>query len=321
MVGDVACGQRTTAPWMCVEASAEERSISRIGDLVQLKCLCARCTVHWVHGALSSLLSTRGRWRKSVSAGCRASARCFVRLRAARRAHRGCAPPAEVRVQLPQPAAGHPWPAGSTPPRCTPRAQAFAGSARKSTVVVQASPAADTPASCVRQFRLEVGRCDMASTPVAAAMAAMAVEAAGRKSPPRRLWFFAAELFRKRDDGSKHAADAGGCPEPAMDGRRPDVGAGRGDIRLGIPLWPRRAARAAATRAPAPAPAPGRRLARRLRACWLKAPLSDGTPSTGIGTKKKTAPERGLFIWSRPPVRADARAPPRRAPWAAGPAW
>ena len=28
-----------------------------------------------------------------------------------------------------------------------------------------------------------------------------------------------------------------------MDGRRPDVGAGRGDIRLGIPLWPRRAAR------------------------------------------------------------------------------
>ena len=32
-----------------------------------------------------------------------------------------------------------------------------------------------------------------------------------------------------------------------MDGRRPDVGAGRGDIRLGIPLWPRRAARAGTT--------------------------------------------------------------------------
>ena len=28
-----------------------------------------------------------------------------------------------------------------------------------------------------------------------------------------------------------------------MDGRRPDVGAGRGDIRLGIPLWPWRATR------------------------------------------------------------------------------
>ena len=28
----------------------------------------------------------------------------------------GCAPPAGVRVRLPRPAAGHPWPAGSTPP-------------------------------------------------------------------------------------------------------------------------------------------------------------------------------------------------------------
>ena len=46
-------------------------------------------------------------------------------------------------------------------------------------------------------------------------------------------------LSSRRDDRSGPAVDAGGCPEPAMDGRRPDVGAGRGDIRLGIPLWPR----------------------------------------------------------------------------------
>ena len=38
----------------------------------------------------------------------------------------------------------------------------------------------------------------------------------------------------------------GVCSQPAMDGRRPDVGAGRGDIRLGIRLWPRWTTRALA---------------------------------------------------------------------------
>ena len=73
---------------------------------------------------------------------------------------------------------------------------------------------------------------------------AMAAATTGREPRHDGLTFFAVDLFRKRDDSSGPAADAGGCPEPAMDGRRPDVVAGRGDIRLGIPLWPRRAARA-----------------------------------------------------------------------------
>ena len=39
----------------------------------------------------------------------------------------------------------------------------------------------------------------------------------------------------RRDDSPEPAADAGGMSRADMDGRRPDVGAGRGDIRLGIP--------------------------------------------------------------------------------------
>ncbi len=133
----------------------------------------------------------------------------------------GCAPPAGVRVQLPRPAAGHPWPAGSTPPGARDGPGHPPAPVRASTAVGRASPATGTRGRSQsrrggQQRQREVVDCHD-----------------GLRSSP---------LTSGRDDGSVPAVDAGGCPEPAMDGRRPDVGAGRGDIRLGIPLWPRRAA-------------------------------------------------------------------------------
>ncbi len=62
----------------------------------------------------------------------------------------GCAPPAGVRVQLPRPAAGHPWPAGSTPPDARDGLRHSPAPARKSTAV-SAGAVCNRSRSCVQQ--------------------------------------------------------------------------------------------------------------------------------------------------------------------------
>ena len=131
-------------------------------------------------------------------------------LRAARPAYRGCAPPAVSASCCQRPGAGHPWPALRTPP-------------------VRGTGSGLHRLRNGGQRRSRLGESGSATTHASRQCPAVLATGSPQQSDPSRM--------------------QGGWPEPAMDGRRPELGAGQRRFRLVIPP-----ASATGTAPPHPAP-------------------------------------------------------------------
>ena len=139
---------------------------------------------------------------------------------AARRAHRGCAPPASPR---PAPTAGRrPSMAGCPHTPCA-RDGLWRGPA--SGKIEGNSNGNGTAANRTRNARIS-----SRATAIAAAAATWSGETGSGRNRAARVQC----LSRPRERWCPVRAQ-GGCPEPAMDGRRPEVGAGQRRFRLVIP--------------------------------------------------------------------------------------
>ncbi len=287
-----------------MRSEPEKLLLPNRGDVSRLACLRRDALLIAAHAGRCPRSSPRGGGGAKPE-GRVSSARCqvpgaeswclFVLSRAARRAHRGACSPG--RSPRPVTTAGRrPSMAGwEHTPRCTRRASCIRrlrhGEQQR---LLPASPATG-PRSCAQ-------RSPVLRFSGSAREQRWRQEVVDRHDGPT---FFAVGSSRA-DDGSGPAVDAGGCPEPAMDGRRPDVGAGRGDIRLGIPLWTRRAARAPTRpvlrlqlwlqRWRCSGSGSGSYLTSELRSPGTRFPRSDGTPQSREEPEKNGGPKPAVLI-------------------------